>query len=402
MDSYHLNNSFHYISFFDKIEEVDELEDKNANNSLQINLFPNCESSEQQIMNTTTNLFEGNLNLSQLQNKKKNPIEDFSYIEQNFNENSHMILEEEFKGVDNNYKIDNTGIETIIEMNSFEQEINDSFIKENNFLLHNFNNMNSLSIEQNNNLNNLTTPINEINKIDFTVDDDSELLKIKKSLIDIKLSKSSICKNKTMKNSINTTMTNDSTKKIFNVYNTDNLNNSMKLNMSSCLLSNKNKRGRKKLLIDGLKTELMDKAFIREFKKFVKLKQEQKQFDNIFEKDPIFWKEFIQNNSAPFTFTVNSEKIQYKSYNKQLLKMLFSRNDVRKLYSYFVNDKEKDFSININMKKIKKLEHNLFLFSYYYGKNLHKIYSDEYSTNDISFENEELSNMSLDNSNMSL
>ena len=178
MDSYHLNNSFHYISFFDKIEEVDELEDKNPNNSLQINLFPNCESSEQQIMNTTTNLFEGNLNLSQLQNKKKNPIEDFSYIEQNFNENSHMILEEEFKGVDNNYKIDNTGIETIIEMNSFEQEINDSFIKENNFLLHNFNNMNSLSIEQNNNINNLTTPINEINKFDFTVDDDSQLMMI--------------------------------------------------------------------------------------------------------------------------------------------------------------------------------------------------------------------------------
>jgi hypothetical protein len=398
MDSYHLNNSFHYISFFDKIEEVDELEDKNPNNSLQINLFPNCESSEQQIMNTTTNLFEGNLNLSQLQNKKKNPIEDFSYIEQNFNENSHMILEEEFKGVDNNYKIDNTGFETIIEMNSFEQGINDSFIKENNFLLH----MNSLSIEQNNNLNNLTTPINEINKIDFTVDDDSELLKIKKNLMSIKLSKSSISKNKTMKTSINQTMLNDSSKKIFNVYTQDNLNNSMKLNMSSCLFNSKIKRGRKKILLDGLKTELMDKAFIREFKKYIKLKQESKQFDNIFEKDPIFWKEFSQNSVAPFIFTVNGEKVKYKSYNKQLLKMLFSRPDVRKLYSFFVNDREKDFSANINMKKIKKLEHNLYLFSYYYGKNLHKIYSDEYSANEISFENEELINMSLDNTNMSL
>ena len=197
-----------------------------------------------------------------------------------------------------------------------------------------------------------------------------------------------------MKNSINTTMTNDSTKKIFNVYNTDNLNNSMKLNMSSCLLSNKNKRGRKKLLIDGLKTELMDKAFIREFKKFIKSKQELKQFDNIFEKDPIFWKEFLQN-SAPFIFTINGEKIKYKSYNRQLLKMLFSRSDVRKLYSLFVNDKEKDFSVNINLKKLKKLEHNLYLFSYFYGKNLHKIYSNEYSTIDISFENEESYNMSL-------
>ena len=28
MDSSHLNNSFHYISFFDKIDEGEELEDK--------------------------------------------------------------------------------------------------------------------------------------------------------------------------------------------------------------------------------------------------------------------------------------------------------------------------------------------------------------------------------------
>ena len=82
--------------------------------------------------------------------------------------------------------------------------------------------------------------------------------------------------------------------------------------------------------------------------------------------------------------------------------MLFSRPDVRKLYSYFVNDREKDFNANINMKKVKKLEPNLFLFSYYYGKNLHKIYSDEYSANEISFENDDMSNMSLDNTNMSL
>ena len=104
MNSSHLNNSFHYISFFDKIDEGEELEDK---------IFPNGESSEQQLMNTISNIFEPNLSLSQLQNKKKNPMEDISYIEQNFNENSHMILEEEFRGVDNNYKIENTGIEPI-------------------------------------------------------------------------------------------------------------------------------------------------------------------------------------------------------------------------------------------------------------------------------------------------
>ena len=381
-------DSFPYISFFDKIEETEELEEDK---------FVNVESSEQQIMNTLSNIFEPNLNLSQLPNKKKNQIEDISYIDQNFNENSHMNLEEEFRGVDNNYKID----EPIIEMNSFEQGINDSFLHENNYLLHNFNNCNSISIEQNN-VNNITAPINENNKMDLTCDDDSVLLKIKRNLMNIKLSKSSISKNKTMKTSINQTMLNDSSKKIFNVYTQDNLNNSMKLNMSSCLFNSKIKRGRKKILLDGLKTELMDKAFIREFKKYIKLKQESKQFDNIFEKDPIFWKEFSQNSVAPFIFTVNGEKVKYKSYNKQLLKMLFSRPDVRKLYSFFVNDREKDFSANINMKKIKKLEHNLYLFSYYYGKNLHKIYSDEYSANEISFENEELINMSLDNTNMSL
>ena len=31
MDSSHLNNSFHYISFFDKIDEGEELEDKILN-----------------------------------------------------------------------------------------------------------------------------------------------------------------------------------------------------------------------------------------------------------------------------------------------------------------------------------------------------------------------------------
>ena len=373
-------DSFPYISFFDKIEETEELEEDK---------FVNVESSEQQIMNTLSNIFEPNLNLSQLPNKKKNQIEDISYIDQNFNENSHMNLEEEFRGVDNNYKID----EPIIEMNSFEQGINDSFLHENNYLLHNFNNCNSISIEQNN-INNITAPINENNKMDLTCDDDSVLLKIKRNLMNIKLSKSSISKNKTMKNSINSTLLNESNKKLFNVYTMDNLNNS-----SSCLL--KTKRGRKKILLEGIKTELMDKAFIREFKKFIKSKQELKQFDNIFEKDPIFWKEFLQN-SAPFIFTINGEKIKYKSYNRQLLKMLFSRSDVRKLYSLFVNDKEKDFSVNINLKKLKKLEHNLYLFSYFYGKNLHKIYSNEYSTIDISFENEESYNMSLDNINMSL
>ena len=71
MDSYHLNNSFHYTSFLDKTEEGEDLEEKNPNNLSKIILFPNIESLEPQIMNTTANLFEPNLNLSQLQNKKK-------------------------------------------------------------------------------------------------------------------------------------------------------------------------------------------------------------------------------------------------------------------------------------------------------------------------------------------
>ena len=62
MNSSHLNNSFHYI--FDKIDEGEELEDK---------IFPNGESCEQQLMNTISNIFEPNLSISQLQNKKKKP-----------------------------------------------------------------------------------------------------------------------------------------------------------------------------------------------------------------------------------------------------------------------------------------------------------------------------------------
>ena len=32
MDSYHLNNYFHYTSFLDKTEEGEDLEEKNQNN----------------------------------------------------------------------------------------------------------------------------------------------------------------------------------------------------------------------------------------------------------------------------------------------------------------------------------------------------------------------------------
>ena len=113
-----MNNTFHFNSFmakFERSEEVFDLEEKNHNMSLtmQNGLFnfsgemqemPEMqEIQEIQEMQLPTNIKENEMNMSEQINlnlfgKKDQGFDKSSYsIEQNFNENSHMILEEEFE-----------------------------------------------------------------------------------------------------------------------------------------------------------------------------------------------------------------------------------------------------------------------------------------------------------------
>ena len=428
-----MNNTFHFNSFiakFEKSEEVFDLEEKNHNMSLtmQNGLFnfsgeiqemqemPEMqEIQEIQEMQLPTNIKENEIkfNMSEpinlnLFGKKDQGFDKSSYsIEQNFNENSHMNLEEEFEKENKDKIGKDTGIEPIIE--TVEDGPNDSFFHENNYFIHNCDDS-SKSLGVNNTNNNVVsnnimnmTVSNDV-KLDLFFDE-NELLKIKKNLISLKMSKSnnsishtnSLTKESTFNLNSNKSVLNDNNKKLFNVtkQGDDFLSSNMKLNMSSCLLSYKPKRGRKKLLLNGIKTEILDKTFLREFKKYLKTKQ--KEYAKFLEEDPIFWKDFLTSSSPPFNFMSGGEKIEFKSYNKKLLKFIFSKPSANKLYSLFVNDK-KDFAYHqlLSKRRVKKINYQTFAFYMFYRKNLNKLYSQDYTANEINFDELDLNNISAD------
>ena len=415
-----LTNPFHFNSFIakiDKSEEVFDLEEKNQNMSMTINnniFYLSGDIQEIQEMQLPTNKIENEINMSEPYNFNISSKKDLAFdksinsIEQNFNENSHMILEEEFEKENKDKIGKDTGIEPIIE-SGFEDGQNDSFLHENNYFIRNCVDS-SISLGVNNNTNNNINNNNLINmtvsndtKLDYFIDE-NELLKIKKNLISLKFSKSnnsisytnSITKESTFNNNINKSVLNDN-KKIFNVtkQGDDLLSSNIKLNMSSCLLSYKPKRGRKKLLLEGIKTEVIDKTFLREFKKYLKTKQ--KEYAKILDEDSIFWKEFLASSSPPFNFTSGGEKLEFKSYNKSLLKYIFSKPSANKLYSMFVNDK-KDIVYHqiLSKRKVKKINYQTLAFYMFYRKNLNKLYSQEYSASEINIDELDINNISAD------
>jgi hypothetical protein len=142
---------------------------------------------------------------------------------------------------------------------------------------------------------------------------------------------------------------------------------------------NEKKRGRRRVLLDGFKTELLDKAFLREFKSYVKKTKALKiLYDEISPEEKVFWNEFINCSSPPFTFTINRKKMEFKSYSKNLLNFIFSMRSVQVLYDMFIKDREMEVVTSLfNKRSNKKIDKMTFLYYSYYGKNLHKIYSQE-------------------------
>lgn len=139
------------------------------------------------------------------------------------------------------------------------------------------------------------------------------------------------------------------------------------------------KKGRKKTLLEGVKTELLEKAFLREFKSFVVKSNALKQFfDDLKPEEKQFWNEFINHSAPPFVFTINNRKEEFKSYNKRLLRYIFSLMSVRNLYEIYIKDREKEIVYSIfNKKSQKNLDKKTLHYYSLYCKNLHKIYSPE-------------------------
>lgn len=366
----HSNYSFKYSYFQERDEE--------ANCSFNVNLVKEFDSIDPIEKNNNT-MLDPNLNFSQL--KKKTVLEDISSsIEHTFSENSHMEEEIRFHPNDNGMEIDNE--DRTQWMNSqdiyfFDQGPNDSFLHENTYLINNLGNETD-SYEKVNN----TVVLNEL-KID-SAQENAEFEQIKRNFTNIKLSKTMTNNLRANKSSLNIQ------KPLFAITNisastaNDTLNTSVKLNLNISKIT-KPKRGRIQFLLKGIKIEVIDRAYIREFRKFLKFQGES--IKTIIEDDKSFWEEFFQNNNPPFYFTqLHGEREEYKSFSKQYLKTIFSRPSAIQLYTLFIKEKGKELLNCIIGKKIKRVDSKALFFYDYYGRNLHKFYSDEYDVNSFTYE----------------
>lgn len=139
------------------------------------------------------------------------------------------------------------------------------------------------------------------------------------------------------------------------------------------------KRGRKKILFDGVKTEIIDKAILREFKLYVKKSNSLKIiYDELKQEEKEFWNEFMNNSAPPFVFTINGRIQKFKSYNKNLMRYIFSHNSIKSLYSNFLKEKDNDIGLKVLQKKCNStqvIDKKKRIYYSLYAKNMHKFYS---------------------------
>ncbi len=122
------------------------------------------------------------------------------------------------------------------------------------------------------------------------------------------------------------------------------------------------------------KLQEIEKPFIREFRQFCLISYKNKKYKEIFEKEPIFWEEFLdkKNKYPPFNFT--GSKDIFNSYSHSLLIFIMSKNGINEIYDKFLDYHNQ----NGNNKKRKDCKiYNSYL------KNLRKIYDKMYSVDDI-------------------
>ena len=75
------------------------------------------------------------------------------------------------------------------------------------------------------------------------------------------------------------------------------------------------------------------------------------------------------------SFSIDSNKVEYKSYSSSLMKFIFSHSSVCTLYDKFIQ--EKHLIQQLVTKRIKVSNEKVKSFYYVYGINLHNIYSME-------------------------
>jgi len=409
----HMNS---FIFKFDRFEDEFNIMEEKTPNNMSMFISSSYISSEIQEIHDGSNMKENEIseqfNNTNILGKKEALDKSMNF--------QNMNVEEEFIHKDDVTNLGrDTGIEPIKERED-DDEVNESFYhgdvnfidefekRENLFneINNNFN-INHNNININNNVNN--TVIYECSGNNLGILDDMDKLKIRTNLVCLKLSKNNSYFNLTnsgMKdisnsNNNNKSALNDNKKLLFNVTKQpdDYITANIKLNMSSCQLScksKKNKRGRKQILLSGIKTEIMDKTFLREFKKYLKLKK--KEYQNIFDQDYVFWNEFLESKNPPFSFTQGGKKIPFRSYNKKLMNFIFSRKGANTLYTKFISEnRELKVDRIFSKKHLKKgPDYYTIAFYKYYRENLNRLYSKEYSEMEIDVDDLNINNISMD------
>ena len=410
----HMNS---FIFKFDRLEDEFNIMEEKTPNNMSMFISSSYISSEIQEIHDGSNMKENEIseqfNNTNILGKKEALDKSMNF--------QNMNVEEEFIHKDDVTNLGkDTGIEPIKEIED-EYEVNESFYhgdvnfidefekRENLFneINNNFN-INHNNININNNVNN--TVIYECSGNNLGILDDIDKLKIRTNLVCLKLSKNNSYFNLTnsgMKdisnsnNNNNKSALNDNKKLLFNVTKQpdDYITANIKLNMSSCQLScksKKNKRGRKQILLSGIKTEIMDKTFLREFKKYLKLKK--KEYQNIFDQDYVFWNEFLESKTPPFSFTQGGKRIPFRSYNRKLMNFIFSRKGANTLYTKFISEnRELKVDRIFSKKHLKKgPDYYTIAFYKYYRENLNRLYSKEYSEMEIDVDDLNINNISMD------
>ena len=404
------NNSFsicsHTNSLSFKLEkEEDEFninDDKNPNMSMFMG--SSYINSEIQEIHDGSNIKENEINDQFNTSNKKELALDKSMNFQNMSVEDEFINKDDVTGLGKD-----TGIEPIDEREE-DDDVNESFYHGDVNFIDEFEKkekFDKINININNNIvNNSVIYEGSGNNLVFL--DDIDRLKIKNNLICLKKTKNNSCFNLT--NSIvkdtsnsnsNKSVLNENKRFLFNVtkQSDDFITSNIKLNMSSCQLSfksKKNKRGRKQILLSGIKTEIMDKTFLREFKNYLKLKK--KEFQNIFDKDYVFWNEFLENKNPPFYFTQGGKRVNFGGYNKKFMKFIFSKNGVNILYSKFISESKyvKFDKIFAKKKSKKRPDYYTIAFYKFYRENLNKLYSKDFSDSEINVDDFDINNISMD------
>ena len=361
-------------------------------------------NSEIQEIHDGSNIKENEINDQFNTSNKKELALDKSMNFQNMSVEDEFINKDDVTGLGKD-----TGIEPIDEREE-DDDVNESFYHGDVNFIDEFEKkekFDKINININNNIvNNSVIYEGSGNNLVFL--DDIDRLKIKNNLICLKKSKNNSCFNLT--NSIvkdtsnsnsNKSVLNENKRFLFNVtkQSDDFITSNIKLNMSSCQLSfksKKNKRGRKQILLSGIKTEIMDKTFLREFKNYLKLKK--KEFQNIFDKDYVFWNEFLENKNPPFYFTQGGKRVNFGGYNKKFMKFIFSKNGVNILYSKFISESKyvKFDKIFAKKKSKKRPDYYTIAFYKFYRENLNKLYSKDFSDSEINVDDFDINNISMD------